>query len=66
MAMFYVVCWYSANVDATLMIEFSIRLHDWTYNFAELFLFAVTEMRSSSYPVLCDGDALLLGSVAAR
>ena len=66
MATFYVVCWYSANVDATLMIELSICLHGRTHNFAELFLFAVTEMRSSSSPVLCDGDAFLFRSVPVR
>ena len=66
MATFYVVCWYSANVDATLVIELSICLHGWTHNFAWLFLFLVAEMRSSSSLVLCDGSAFLIRSVVIR
>ena len=66
MATFYVVCWYNANIDATLMIELSICVHGRTHNFAELCLFAVTEMRSSSYPFLCDGSSILFRSVAVR
>ena len=44
----YVIGWYSANVEATLMIELSICFHGWTHNFAELCLFAVADLRSSS------------------
>ena len=66
MTTFYVICWYSANVDATQMIELSICLHGWTHNFAELLLFAVAEMRSSSFLILCDGSAFLFRSVTVR
>ena len=66
MATFYVVCWYSANVDATLMIELSTCLHGRTHNFAKLCLFLVAEMRSSSSSILFDGSAFLSRSLATR